>query len=74
MIYQQFCVRLAKVGLLKMKAETAHDFALRAKQLRPDLANNISLITLSYINLQYKKDSGIDDFDAFKRQVNSFKV
>jgi transglutaminase-like putative cysteine protease len=73
-IYQQFCDSLAKVGLLKMKAETAHDFALRAKQLRPDLANNISLITLSYINLQYKKDSGIDDFKVFKRQVNSFKV
>ena len=74
MIYQQFCDSLAKVGLLKMKAETAQDFALRAKQLRPDLANNISLITLSYINLQYKKDSGIDDFKVFKRQVNSFKV
>ncbi|MCF6203934.1 MAG: DUF3488 and transglutaminase-like domain-containing protein [Methylococcaceae bacterium] len=74
MTYQRFCDSLAKVGVIKRKAETAHDFALRAKQLRPDLANNISLITWSYINLQYKKDSGIDDFKAFKKQVNSFKA
>jgi transglutaminase-like putative cysteine protease len=71
-LYQDFCQRLAAVGLTKLIHEGPLDYSKRIIQLRPDLSRDIKRITELYVDLRYgRPDEG--DLENFTRQVRGFR-
>jgi protein-glutamine gamma-glutamyltransferase len=71
-IYTRFCQKLQRHGIVRGDAEGAADFAQRAAQLRPDIAEPIRLITQLYLGLRYGQ-AGADRLAQLKQRVNAFK-
>lgn len=76
-IYQRFCRRLARCGIVRAESEGPADFATRASQLRPDLAEAIKNITYIYLSLRYGQLAAADEISrmtALKRMVKKFST
>lgn len=73
-LYNRFCQKIAKRGLLRGPCEGAKDFAGRVKIKLPEKATSIDQITDLFIKLHYGKNSTPDDFKLFKKRVKSFKI
>lgn len=73
-LYQQFCRKLAKAGVVIEKGEGALDFAKRAQSLRPELSVNIAQITALYIKLRYEPPKPGQDLQRLQQAVAQFKV
>ena len=69
--YRTFCARLARRGISRAPHEGPADFALRAAQLRPDLAAQIGHITQRYIGLRYGRER--DAIRALRQAVQRFR-
>ncbi|MDO9636236.1 MAG: DUF3488 and transglutaminase-like domain-containing protein, partial [Thiobacillus sp.] len=69
--YRTFCARLARRGISRAPHEGPADFALRAAQLRPELAAQIEHITQSYIGLRYGRQR--DAVRALRQAVQRFR-
>jgi transglutaminase-like putative cysteine protease len=72
--YLKFCNKLAKRGIVRAAHEGAHDFAKRAAQSAPQLADAIFNITQQYLALRYQNQRDELSLPAFKRAVRSFKL
>jgi hypothetical protein len=72
--YLKFCNKLAKRGIVRAAHEGAHDFAKRAAQSAPQLADAIFNITQQYLALRYQNRLDELSLPAFKRAVRSFKL
>ena len=71
-LYQQFCKKLARIGIVRMAHEGPVDFAQRANKVRVDLAQQISRVTAAYVAVRYK--SHIKQIPVLRQLVQKFKV
>jgi len=71
-LYTRFCLKLQRQGIVRGDAEGAADFAQRAAQLRPELAEPIHLITQLYLGLRYGQAEAAR-LGQLKQRVNAFK-
>jgi hypothetical protein len=71
-LYARFCQRLSRCGIMRSASEGPADFAARATELRPDMADAISGITRLYLALRYgrAKAGGLAEL---KRLVGEFR-
>ncbi|MEM7282018.1 MAG: DUF3488 and DUF4129 domain-containing transglutaminase family protein [Pseudomonadota bacterium] len=53
-IYKRFCEKMAQLGITKLGHEGPKDFAARIRARRPDLGQDVTLITNTYVNLRYE--------------------
>ena len=54
--YQQFCEKMAKVGITRSDAEGPLDFAARIATARPEFASAAHEITRLYVSLRYQEE------------------
>ena len=73
-VYQKYCRRLARVGLVRAPQEGAQDFARRCAQHRPDMAEGIARITQHYVRLRYGAPATRQDRKRFEHAVAAFRV
>jgi transglutaminase-like putative cysteine protease len=73
-LYLKFCKKLAKHGIVRATHEGAKDFAQRAAQLKPQLADSINDITSHYLALRYQNEVDAEALGALRRAVVGFKV
>jgi hypothetical protein len=74
LIYNRFCKKLAKHGLLRGAGEGVKDFAERVKMKLPEQAVEIDRITAVFIKLRYGRTATGEDLQQFKIWVELFKV
>ncbi|MGZ8191739.1 MAG: DUF4129 domain-containing transglutaminase family protein, partial [Methylococcaceae bacterium] len=73
-IYNRFCKKIVKRGLLRGRGEGAKDFAGRVKIKLPEQATNIDQITDVFIKLRYGTNATLDDLKLFNKLVERFKI
>jgi len=73
-IYNQFCKKVVKRGLLRGRSEGAKDFANRVKLKLPEQATAIDQITDLFIKLRYGKNATLDDLKSFNTMVARFQI
>jgi transglutaminase-like putative cysteine protease len=73
-VYQQYCKKLAKAGLVIQSGEGALDFALRARLKLPRHAQQIIEITQLYIRLRYERVSDEQDLILLKLRVKELQI
>lgn len=73
-IYNRFCRKLAKKGLLRQTHEGPRDFAYRAAAALPDKAVAIDNITALYIGMRYGKNPAKSDLQLLRRRVREFRA
>ncbi|NOT10677.1 MAG: DUF3488 domain-containing transglutaminase family protein [Methylococcaceae bacterium] len=73
-IYQRFCKKLAKQGLIISTGEGPKDFAARARFKFPAYAKEIDFISAGFIRLHYGKDPSLEELKMFRRRVARFKI
>ncbi len=73
-LYRLFCKKMAKAGFEKKAGETVQNFCLRIQNKRPDLAEQIILISSVYTRLRYEKNAVEDDMLLLKREVVGLAV
>jgi transglutaminase-like putative cysteine protease len=71
--YQQYCKKLARLGINKETYEGPMDFAKRAVAQRPDLTPSISRITALYIKLRYGPNPDRIQLQKLIQQVKQFR-
>jgi transglutaminase-like putative cysteine protease len=74
LIYDRFCKKLAKHGLLRGTSEGVKDFAERVKIKLPEQSANIDQITALFIKLRYGRVATEADFRLLKMLVGSFRA
>jgi len=72
-LYERFCRKLAKKGLVRRPSESAQHFAHRVSLVRQDLAPQVSQITRLYNHLRYTKTPAHDTLHNLKHQIRHFK-
>lgn len=73
-IYQRFCKKLARRGVIKNVAEGENDFANRAKLRMPEQAADIAKITGVFTRLRYGRTPTSRELKQFSEWVRLFKV
>jgi transglutaminase-like putative cysteine protease len=73
-IYNRFCKKVAKRGLLRGSGEGAKNFAERVKIKFPERAGDIDQITDVFIKLHYGKNATPDDLKKLGKRVALFKI
>jgi len=71
-LYERYCGRLAKRGLVRGAAEGPLDFCRRVATVRPADAGQAKLITSLYVALRYQSGAGQQRLGQLRRQVNRF--
>ena len=69
--YNNFCRKMAGIGIARGTTEGPRDFADRAGRLRRDLEQAIDEITHLYVSVRYAGD--VQFFDALRLRVRSFR-
>jgi len=70
-IYERYCQRLAKRGLPRQPSEGPASYAARTARARPDLREDITTITQTYIDARYAQKPGA--LRDLKRRVRRFR-
>lgn len=73
-LYQQFCNKLEKVGIIRQLDEGPADFAERAVAERPELEAMIRRISQLYIRLRYTRHRRGEGLETLRRMVKGFKA
>lgn len=71
-LYQEFCRRLARIGLARRNDEGPADFARRVRAVRPDLSIEVDHINSLYIALRYREDH-VESIEALRKAVAAFR-
>jgi hypothetical protein len=74
LVYNRFCNKLAKHGLVKHPGEGVKDFAERAKIKLPERAEAIDRITTVFIRLRYGRIATGEDLQQLKTLVGLFRA
>ncbi len=72
-IYNNFCAKLAPLGIHREPYEGPVDFAARAIKKLPAQKNSIALITRLYIKLRYEALHSEKQFEQFRLHTKKFK-
>jgi len=70
--WNDFCVRMNKLGIRKHKTECPGDFIKRLSTQRPELAAAAEDITNRYIDIRYGAESSSEAVSLLQRQVKRF--
>jgi hypothetical protein len=73
-LYQQFCDKLAKAGVVRHPDEGPADFSRRAAEERPELAEAVNAISERYIRLRYTREAASGAIEELRRLVRGFQV
>lgn len=73
-LYNRFCGKLAKKGLLRNMHEGPCDFARRAAIVLPDKAAAIDNITALYVSIRYGKNANASNLQSLRRRVREFRT
>jgi transglutaminase-like putative cysteine protease len=73
-IYERYCRKLARLGLVRRRWEGASDYADRVVKQRPELTASVRAITDLYIRLRYGGGGGADQLRELRRQVRGLRV
>jgi len=71
-LYALFCQRLGKTGFIRQSYEGPRDYARRVTRQRPDLKEDIDLITRFYIQLRYGCNTPERLFIQYKNRIKKF--
>ncbi|MDD5411227.1 MAG: DUF3488 and transglutaminase-like domain-containing protein [Methylobacter sp.] len=69
-LYRQFCQKMAKAGLVIRLGEGANDFAVRAKEEKPEIGGLIDEITRIFVRLRYQSYPSEHDLKLLKKRIN----
>jgi hypothetical protein len=72
-IYQRFCRKLARIGIIRQPNEGPADFAKRTAMLRPDLALSAASISALYVALRYAPHPNASNLHQFDKRVRDFR-
>lgn len=72
-LYQRFCNKLAGRGIEREKSEGPLNFARRVSKLRPDLADEVHLITNYYQQMRYGSKRPVEWLPVMLSAVNKFR-
>ncbi|MDO9064699.1 MAG: DUF4129 domain-containing protein, partial [Sulfuricella sp.] len=72
-IYQRFCRKLARAGIVRQPNEGPTDFAKRITRSRPDLALSAASISELYIALRYAPQPNASDLRQLGERVKAFR-
>lgn len=72
-LYQRFCRKLDRAGIVRRAAEGPRDFATRVAAYRTDLAAQVEGITALYESLRYGREAGEEQHKELKRLVGEFR-
>ena len=75
-LYLEFCDTVARMGVVRDPGEAPGDYARRASQKLPLLADSVEAISRQYEQLAYAGGAtpSSADFELFKKAVNRFKL
>lgn len=73
-LYQRYCQRLTRIGIIRNPSEGPAQFARRVIILRPDLQMMVESVTKAYIDIQYAGKTGADTHQELSRAVRNFKA
>ena len=73
MLYQRFCKKLQRKGLVRATHEGPLDFAIRAGGLFPQQKHAINLITRIYINARYRSRVDQQQLYKMKQMIRNLK-
>jgi transglutaminase-like putative cysteine protease len=73
-LYNRFCKKLARKGVVRSESEGAKDFAERVKARLPEQSAQIDQITDVFIKLRYGQSSGPKDLKRLHKMVTQFKT
>lgn len=71
-IYNKFCYRLMTIGITRDPGEATLSLATKIKSKRPDLTQEVQVITQLYNDLRYAKCSNNVTLATFKEKVSAF--
>lgn len=71
-LYQRFCRKLARRGIVRAPSEGPAAFAARVQQLRPELSEAVALINDRYIAIRYGSLYSADQIKQLRRAVAAF--
>lgn len=74
LIYNRFCKKMAKGGLIRAVGEGARDFSVRAKTATPQKAEMIDEITTLYVKIRYGKNSTEKDLQNLEELTSTFRL
>ncbi len=72
--YRRFCIKLSRIGLVKLPSQGPLDFARYAARLQPTLATEIFEITHLYIHFRYGPTASKETLRRLKKRVRRFNV
>lgn len=72
-LYQEFCRRLARIGLARRTDEGPHDYMQRICIARPDLGTQVSHIQTLYVALRYRAVNDTDVIEQLRKAVAAFR-
>jgi transglutaminase-like putative cysteine protease len=72
-IYQCFCRKLARIGIVRQPNEGPADFTKRTAMLRPDLASDSAEIGKLYIALRYAPHPNASALRQMRKRVGAFR-
>ena len=70
--YLEFCRKMARAGAERAPGEGPLDFSRAATAVRPDLVQDISMITDLYISVRYAGHGGEDSLRLLQKHVRRF--
>jgi hypothetical protein len=71
LIYDQFCLKLARVGLRRHPSEGPLDFARRIGMRRKTLSTRVNEITRIYVRARYASEA--EQIAALRQKVRAFR-
>ncbi len=71
-LYQTFCRKLARRGLMRRPYEGPRDYASRIMRQRPDLCDSVQRIVRLYIGLRYGRIDSPDNRKQLRKLVRGF--
>lgn len=71
--YQQFCTKLARIGLVRAADQGAVAFSRQVQTMRPDLQQAVGEITELYVRLRFRPDPEPDAARQFVALVRTFR-
>jgi len=73
-LYRRFCRKLARAELVRAPHEGPLDFARRCVNRRPDLSQQVRIITDNYLRARYGATVQSDTLRALKREIRRFQA
>ena len=74
LVYQNFCLKMAKAGIPIKPGEGPKSFSERVKKQRQDLALQINKITTVFIRLRYEQAASAGDLQLLKKLISNLRI